>query len=78
MPVYLLKPHDAVLKFWPDLDSVLGAVVVADSEEAARALAVAVAKVEGPDVWRDSELTSCSVVDPAGSAGVVLVESHGF
>lgn len=78
MPVYLLKPHDAARRLWPDLDSVLEVVVVAADESQARLLAVEAAQDEGPAVWTDPGLTSCEQIRPDGPPRVVVAHSQGF
>ncbi len=96
MKLWLLQPRSAVLErsahpWEPPFEKVMGLVVRAEHEAAARALAQEKAGNEGlgiyrtlgiPDeptaanVWLDAAWTQCDELGAEGEAGVILVDRY--
>jgi hypothetical protein len=96
MALWLLRPRDEVLArsshpWTPTFDKVVGLVIRAQDEPAARALAQAHAGHEGlgvyrelgasedevaSDVWLNSTWTSCDELEVEGESGVILVDKR--
>ena len=57
-----------------DWDQITAFVIRAESEAAARAVAVAMCGDEGPDWWTDPKLSTCEMLEPDGPEGVILID----
>ena len=68
MPIYKLK----LLEYEPGCTA--GMVVLAGSEEEARAEASQYPGAEGTAAWLDASMTTCTEVSPEGPTGVVLID----
>ena len=55
-----------------DFDQVAAFVIRAESEAAARAIAAANCRDEGPREWTDAKFSVCELVEPDGPEGVIL------
>jgi hypothetical protein len=71
--LWIIRPIGVSAGHWePWYDKSFGFVVVADTEEEARALASDYAGDEGSAVWLDDTETSCEVLDDDGEPRVVI------
>ena len=78
MNIYLLQANcnNSYWNVW--YDKCFGMVIVADSEEAARALATKEDSSKNIPVWQDTAFTTCELVGIActETASVLLVDEH--
>lgn len=78
MNIYLLKANYDN-SYWDDwFNKCFGMVIVADSEEAARALATKEDSSENIAIWQDTAFTTCEMVGIActETAGVLLTDER--
>lgn len=68
MALYKLERNE-----W-DVDQITAFVIRAESEAAARAVAVAICGDEGPHWWTDPKCSTCELLEPDGPEGLILID----
>lgn len=78
MKTWLLRPIEGAHPWTRWYDKAFGFVVRAYNEADARGFASTACGDEGPDAWRDPELSSCTRLTNEGDPGVVLRDYCAF